>query len=519
MSADNGRPPTVDVEQLRRQITELERDVDAIAAERDDAELERDIAQRRLRELRRKAPSEDDTDTGLAEIPAYPVDALPQAAQTLVRDAARAGLPEALVAGAALAAMAAAIGPKSTLQVETGWVVRPILWVALLAPAGAGKSPAQELAFGPLRALDAKAQDDDCILLDDMTLEALARELHARDGAGALDLDELAVLLRGLGEYKRAGGGDRGRFLKLWTGAPWVYHRVGTGKQTNAVSLRVPSPTLVICGGLQPRLHELLGAEDDGMRPRWLPHLASMPERQSLGAITSGTWGGLLDLLASARDHDRLWRFDRAGRRAFERYRSAWKQRARGVETASVSAAQEKADVHLARVACVLCEADEAGQGGNVSGELVERAAAIVGFTLASWRALPAYGSFGLSRRDQVLDRGVVALLEWVERRPERKGTQREIQRARVGGARTPDEVRVLVDRYDETFPGCVTWESSSHGGRRTRVVNAPMRRKYLNVTTGDTEVHTPPNPHSRAIFDLAALGDSGDSGDNEEGR
>jgi hypothetical protein len=96
------------------------------------------------------------------------------------------------------------------------------------------------LALRPPRDHDAQIteeEDEPELLLGDSTLEALARSLKASGGAGALDLDELAVLLGGLGEYKRGRGGDRGRFLALWSGAPSTYTRVGaSGKSTNAVS-------------------------------------------------------------------------------------------------------------------------------------------------------------------------------------------------------------------------------------------------------------------------------------------
>jgi hypothetical protein len=125
------------------------------------------------------------------------------------------GLPAALVGGAALASLATAIGPHAQIEITPSWRERAILWTALVAPRGAGKSPSQDLAFRPLRDHDAQLTDDDDggeLLLGDCTLEALARSLKASGGAGALDLDELHVLLKGLGEYKRGGGGDRGGF-------------------------------------------------------------------------------------------------------------------------------------------------------------------------------------------------------------------------------------------------------------------------------------------------------------------
>ena len=146
------------------------------------------------------------------------------------------------------------------------------------------------MGFGPLRDHDAQLDDETDgtpVRLGDQTLEACARSLHAAAGAaGGIDIDELATLLRGVGEYKRGGGGDRGRFLSLWSGAPWSFDRVAGGGKTNNVKLRISRPTLAICGGLQPPLHELLGGDDDGLRPRWLPHLAALPK--TTGSLAGG---------------------------------------------------------------------------------------------------------------------------------------------------------------------------------------------------------------------------------------
>ena len=457
--------------------------------------------EKRYESLRNGAAG-DDVESTLGAIPTYPTEALPAPARTLVAEAARTGLPAALTGGAVLAAMAAAIGANAQLAVTDSWPARAILWVALLAPAGAGKSPSQDLAFGPLRARDADAGDEDGrVLHGDTTLEALARELAASDGAGAADLDELTVLLRGLGEYKRQGGGDRGRFLQLWTGAPWTIKRVGGGGQANAVRLRVNKPTLVICGGLQPRLHELLGGEEDGMRPRWLPHLAAMPERASLQSVESAEWATLLDVLASRRAQPRRWHLGPPALRAFEHFRKVWKNEARGAESATVTAALVKSDVHLARAALVLAEAERPCAGGAVTAETVERAACIVRFTLDCWRALPAHGSLALTRRDEVLDRGIAKLIDWLERREGGKGSRREIRRACVAGARTADQVEALLSRYEDMYPGCVVEESGSHGGLPTTIVRAPRRTSYLSVGSADSGIYADRKAHNDGRF------------------
>ena len=420
--------------------------------------------------------SPDSSRATLPAIPAYPTEILPLAARELVRHAKAARIPEALTAGAAIAAMAAAIGPSARLSIP-GWYghQRAILWVALLAEAGVGKSPAQDMGFGPVREYDEKAFQR--ILLGDSTLESLARDLHAAGGAAALDLDELVVLLRGLGEYKRGGGGDSGRFLGLWTGSPWRFTRVGGGGRENKTRLHIDKPTLVICGGMQPRLHGLLGGDMDGMRPRWLPHLAADAWDDEPGQAVSYTWPAALDPLLQSRGSDRMWEFDARGQRAFAHYEKVWKRQARSGESPAVSVALQKANVHLGRFALVFAEAEQPGKGGLIGSRLVENAAAEVEFTLDSWRALPDHDSMALTRRDQTLDKGVDALLAWVERREGREATRREIQRAGVAGVRIPSDVDALIGRYAETFPGCVV-EHKGASGPSSKLVRAPERSR-----------------------------------------
>jgi hypothetical protein len=461
-------------------------------------------------------------DVVLSEIPEYPVDALPRAARGLVEYGVKCGLPAALLGGAALAALAGAIGAEAELEIAPAWHERPIVWVPLIAPRGAGKSPSQDLAFAPLRDHDAQLDDESeqrPVRVGDSTLEALARSLKATSGAGIADLDELVVLLRGLGEYKR-GGADRGRFLQLWSGGPWQFTRVGSGGKTNAVDLRIPRPTLVICGGIQPALHDALGGEEDGLRPRWLPHLAPLPDEAGNLASTTAPndWRSLLGgILLPIRGYRRTWRLTGGATRTFEHYRAEWKRLARGSESASTAAALLKADVHLARVALVLAEGDHPGAGGDIDAETLERAAAIVQFTLNSWRALPEQGSLALSRRDEILDQGITRLTAWLEEHG-RQATRRELQRARVAGVRTAGDLDALLGRYQDVYPGTVREEIPERGGLPVVVVKAPYRRPIPTVSPlvipGEAQASS---PHGYAKSDGVGSGDT-DSGDTDCG-
>lgn len=458
-----------------------------------------------------EAPDADDEAT-LAAVPDYPVAVLPAPVRELAAAGARTGIPPALAAGAALAAAATAMGAQSELEISESWRERAIVWVAIVAPRGAGKSPAQGMAFGPLRTHDARAYAnlqqetalwrelnapagsrprDTSILVSDTTLEALVRRLADANGALGADVDELAQLLRGLGEYKRGGGGDRGRFLSLWSGSPWRYTRA-----TGNVDLLVSRPTVVICGGLQPGLHHLLGGEEDGMRPRWLPHLAVMPEQapSDISAQTVTSWTALLDALVQRRSSTRRWTLNAAAQRRFNAWRLFWKERARGTETASVAAALVKADIALGRTALVFAEMEAPGQGGTIGVDVVDRAATAVTFVLDCWRALPEGGSMALTRRDEVLDMRVEALRDWLEQHGG-VATRREVRRARVAGARTAEQLDALLHHYAACYPGTVRDEAmeTAGGQQHTTCVYAPRRVSPTKVVTplgGSIRIH-----------------------------
>jgi hypothetical protein len=460
-----------------------------------------------------KADEKDDHGR-LAAIPDYPLTALPSDAQKLVCFGESSGLPHALVAGAAMSALAAAVGPSAHIEVQFGWSERAILWVPLIAPAGAGKSPAQALAFGPLREHDRDTETR--VLLDDLTFEALARELNECGGALTLELDELSMFLRGLGEYKRSGGGDRGRLLRLWTGAPWSYSRVGGGKTSNGVRLRIDSPTVGICGGLQSHLHALLGEAEDGLRPRWLPHLAAMPDHEPREVAGDVGWDLALQPLLDKRSVPREWRFDDEAHEAFLSYQRRWKYQARNGEPAGVSAALVKADVHLARVALVLAEAELAhpGVGGHIRAGIVQRAAAIVDYTLDCWRALPESGGLALSVRDQKLDAAGEKLVAYLEAQGG-EATRRQLQRNHVAGSRTAEELTALLKRYEAANPGCVLKARPQHGGHEQVVVKAPRRvpKRRLSKSmspNGDIETDTAPNADEQRDSGDVTTGDIG---------
>ena len=392
------------------------------------------------REVRRASdePVECGTDTGPADagphlpsIPEYPVDALTGPLREIVDAGLAAGLPAALVGGAALGALATVCGQADLAIYET-WTVRPCLWVALIAPPGGGKTPAITLARRMLRDLDANmhasysdqlqtwlatpAKDrgeppaDPTRLINDITIEMVARWLAAGDGTGGVDADELTEWLRSLSKYRQGGGTDAARWLGLWSTQPWRYQRVGAH-----IDLLVPRPVITVCGGIQPQFLPLLGREGDGMRPRWLPHMSLTTDLDPKAGRPAPAWDAAITKLYE-NTNGRTWTIPGRSLDLWRDAQKRWKSAQRGLESPSVTAALAKADEQAARIALIIAESLNPAAGGEVPAEAVTAAIAIIDYTLAVWRALPGGEILALSRRDAELGEAVDKLAEWLER-------------------------------------------------------------------------------------------------------
>jgi hypothetical protein len=430
----------------------------------------------------------------LPGIPEYPVDALTGPLREIIEAGAAAGLPAALVGGAALGAVATVCG-MADLQVYETWTVRPCLWVPLIAPAGGGKTPAITLARRKLRELDAKAHGiyshalqlwfakppkdrgesprDPTRLINDITIEMVARWLAAGDGTGGVDADELAEWLRGLSRYRKDGGTDVARWLGLWSTQPWRYQRV-----SSHIDLLVERPVISVCGGIQPHLLHLLGPEGDGMRPRWLPHMSLTTELDPRGGRKTPEWDAAIGKLYAATGA-RTWTMAPPTLGLWRSAQQRWKGMQRDLESPSVTAALAKADEQAARIALVIAESLDPAAGGEIPADAVTAAVAIVDYTLNVWRAMPGGEILALSRRDAELSHAVDRLAEWLERHGG-KAAIGDLRRACVAGARTAGKLTEVLAEYEATYPGSVREETpEERQGKRgpaARVVFAPRR-------------------------------------------
>jgi hypothetical protein len=440
----------------------------------------------------------------LGSIPPYPLSSVAGPLAKLVNSTT---LPAALVAGAGLAAVAGLSG-LADLIMPDGSQVRPVLWIPLIAPRGAGKTPAMDAAMSLVRQLDAaeheryreavsdwqqmsvkdrgKFPPDPTRRIDDATLEALVRWLNRGDGTGLVESDELSGWLQAIGQYKRTSG-DKGRWLAMWSAQPWRYQRVG-----GDLDICISRPVVSLVGGLQPHLHPLLGDEDSGFRPRWLPHMAPLsPVAWDTRPCEPTEWDAAISKLYEARDR-REWTLGGEPLDLWKDASARWKRQARGAESAATSAALDKSDIQCARVALIISESIHPGAGGPVGLDAMTSAVAIVEYAMNCWRALPDQSAFALSIRDEKLAQKVDQLASWLETRAGGQATKREIQQARVAGARTAKDLNILLTEYAAVHPGALLADQPTGArGPSGVIVKAPARHPTRPAESEDVSGET----------------------------
>ncbi len=450
--------------------------------------------------------------TRCSELQPYPFEALPGALRDLARAAEAAfGYPGELVALPGLAVLAAAIGGSYDLEVVRGFVAPAVLFTAVIASPGAGKTPALDLATRPLVELEVawseaydkhqvakwcrdRADDEatpppsrgrrgaGSIILPfgddeaaspplrrrcraaDITFESLRQPLMENAGTGlVIEAAELTGLVSGLDQYKPAGrGADGARLLTLWDGRALQFDRLDQ-------RIIVARPRVSVTGSIQPaKLKHLLG-RGDGLGARFLlvnrtdAGLATPRFDHGLTDDTEAGWRQLARRLVVEPDDPRPPRVEtrrltlsasgkRAMARATETFRSAFQ--APGVSPLGQEVIA-KATSQLARLSLILHVAG--GAGAEVGAEPVERAYALVNHAIAAALSVdPGEPSSAADLATVRLDAGVDKLRGWVQRRPEHYAAASDVLASGVAGVKTQDERDRLLDRYGERFPGCV---------------------------------------------------------------
>ena len=228
--------------------------------------------------------------------PDLPVGLLPSLIETWARETgATMGADPAGLAMSAVAACAAAIPDRIELKVKrySDWSEAPRIWVALVGPPSAKKSPVISAATAALCSIDSElmrkwqSQMAKWLKLDkeektqvpqprqirlrltDTTVEAAQQVLlDSTDGVLLLQ-DELTGFFGSMDRYGSGskGGADRAFWLQAWNGGEYAVNRVGRGASL------IPNLSVSLLGGIQPEPFRKVAADmsDDGLIQRLFP--------------------------------------------------------------------------------------------------------------------------------------------------------------------------------------------------------------------------------------------------------
>lgn len=197
----------------------------------------------------------------------FPMASLPEPIRNFsTACAASLSAPVELVAIPALVVAAAAIGNSRAIRLKSDWSEHSCLFAAVVSPSGTMKSPALNMAAKPLQDLDSAERRT---WTADVTVERLARLLEANPHGLLQVRDELSAWVKAMNQYRQGRGADRQFYLSVWSGAPIMVDRVGTGAPT---SITVPHPCLSVVGCLPPDVVCDLddSEQEDGFLPRLL---------------------------------------------------------------------------------------------------------------------------------------------------------------------------------------------------------------------------------------------------------
>jgi hypothetical protein len=231
------------------------------------------------------APADDWPPVRLPELPPvepFPVEVLPGPAADFARVVSGSiGCPVDLVALPCLIVAGAAVGRSASLMLKPGYFASAALYGMNVGGPSSGKSPALDAAVRPLWDIDEALHDDyrrrkaeyeeaaaayarakrderpsrpappaiESAVLDDTTVEAVARHL-ALNPRGLLSVrDEGSAWVASLNQYRNGKGSDRQFWLSALFGKTVRVDRKGN---PDLEPIRVPHPFLALAGNLPP---------------------------------------------------------------------------------------------------------------------------------------------------------------------------------------------------------------------------------------------------------------------------
>ncbi|MGC4107023.1 MAG: DUF3987 domain-containing protein [Thermomicrobiales bacterium] len=266
------------------------------------AEQEAALAHLRERDraLEKTALTANDMDpVTVPPAPPFRIDILPDRIADYVRaQAAAIGVPVEMIALPLLANIGALMGNRIAIQLKAGFRQYAALWVGMIAPPGAAKTPALNAGRAPLDVLQGEWYDTyrtqraeyeadlerwsaapkgergtkptppsmRHAYSTDATIEAIAAMLQTTYGL-SLQHDELVSFIRAMDQYRSGKGADKQKFLSFWAGTPAKVDR-RTGEP-----IYIRHPVVSVVGGIQPDLIADLrdrNGKEDGFIDRFL---------------------------------------------------------------------------------------------------------------------------------------------------------------------------------------------------------------------------------------------------------
>jgi hypothetical protein len=266
----------------------------------------------------------------LPEAEPFPLDVFPADLQDFVREGAKAlACPPDYFAGPLLVMSGAAMGASRALAVKPNYLQRGVLYLAVVASPGSGKTPAQEIVVEPAHETEERIQNTwdkamtayeadmeeyeaklkayrksqeqssrkkkdtedqgqaerphkpdrpilERLTVSDATAEALVPILKENPRGVVLVRDELIGWVQAMNQYREGGkGADQQFWLSAWSSSTVTVDR----KKTHDLGpLRVRHPVIGVVGGLTPdKLQALRGTgprqkiDQDGFIDRILP--------------------------------------------------------------------------------------------------------------------------------------------------------------------------------------------------------------------------------------------------------
>lgn len=234
----------------------------------------------------------------------FPYDIFPEKIQSYIF--AQSQIQSEYLAGAVLGAISAAIGNTTYLQAMPGYNVKAILYMAIVAPPGAAKTPAIKKAFAPLEEFDNdgyvtyKQQEEEYLknvsayekdkkntekptppvfpqtIIKDSTIEMVSHILMHNPFGCVILADELSGFFNRFNQYKT--GDEEQKWLEMWSGSSILNQRVTTGVK------KVISPFCSIVGGIQPGVLEMMSRDEkqqNGFYHRFLFVYPKQNDKQS----------------------------------------------------------------------------------------------------------------------------------------------------------------------------------------------------------------------------------------------